>query len=138
MLLSGGKTCYFGPVPDMPSYFASIDQPIPNNTNPAEHLLDIVSSDFGDETRVETIREKWSQSSQFAELSKYIAQKSDLSEKGSGAHAVQKDDLSRPGVLAITLSLLHRLFIKSYRDVVAYGIRIVMYLGLFPLITIQC
>lgn len=29
----------------------------------------------------------------------------------------------------ITMSLLHRLFIKSYRDVVAYGIRIVMYLG---------
>jgi hypothetical protein len=26
-------------------------------------------------------------------------------------------------------SLLHRLFIKSYRDVVAYGIRVVMYLG---------
>lgn len=39
------------------------------------------------------------------------------------------DELSRPGIPRITMSLLHRLFIKSYRDVVAYGIRIVMYLG---------
>ncbi|PLB40266.1 putative ABC transporter [Aspergillus candidus] len=130
LLLSGGKTCYFGPVKDMPSYFTSIDQPIPSNTNPAEHLLDIVSSDFGDETRVETIREKWTQSSQCAELTRYIAQKSGMPEKGGSAQGVDGDDLSRPGVLAITLSLLHRLFIKSYRDVVAYGIRIVMYLGL--------
>lgn len=34
-------------------------------------------------------------------------------------------------MLQITLALLHRLFIKSYRDVVAYGIRIVMYLGMY-------
>jgi hypothetical protein len=39
------------------------------------------------------------------------------------------DDMARPGPLLITSALLHRSFIKSYRDVVAYGIRIVMYLG---------
>lgn len=44
------------------------------------------------------------------------------------------DELSRPGVPSITLSLLHRLFIKSYRDVVAYGIRIVMYMGKYHII----
>jgi hypothetical protein len=40
------------------------------------------------------------------------------------------DELGRPGFTRITMSLLHRLFIKSYRDVVAYGIRIVMYMGI--------
>lgn len=39
------------------------------------------------------------------------------------------EDLARPGPARITTALLHRSFIKSYRDVVAYGIRIVMYLG---------
>lgn len=40
------------------------------------------------------------------------------------------EDMTRPNGLSITLALLHRSFIKSYRDVVAYGIRIVMYLGM--------
>lgn len=39
------------------------------------------------------------------------------------------EDMARPGPVKITTALLHRSFIKSYRDVVAYGIRIVMYLG---------
>ena len=32
--------------------------------------------------------------------------------------------------LIVLMALVHRAFIKSYRDVVAYGIRIVMYFGL--------
>lgn len=43
---------------------------------------------------------------------------------------VSAEDLRRPGPFTITKALLHRSWIKSYRDVVAYGIRIVMYLGL--------
>lgn len=37
---------------------------------------------------------------------------------------------SRTGGISIVMALIHRSFIKSNRDVVAYGIRIVMYLGL--------
>ena len=43
------------------------------------------------------------------------------------------EDMARPGQVKIIIALLHRSFIKSYRDVVAYGIRIVMYLGMCPL-----
>ncbi|KAE8140099.1 ABC-2 type transporter-domain-containing protein [Aspergillus pseudotamarii] len=126
LLLSGGKTCYFGPISDVPSYFESIDYPVPSNTNPAEYLLDAVSSDFAvDEDQVEKIQTAWTQSAECAALSK---QPQSAEEKGGKAMNI--DELSRPGVPRITMSLLHRLFIKSYRDVVAYGIRIVMYLGL--------
>lgn len=45
--------------------------------------------------------------------------------------AVSGDDLARAGAVKIIMTLLHRSFIKSYRDVVAYGIRIVMYLGVY-------
>lgn len=45
------------------------------------------------------------------------------------AGKVGLEDLTRPSSFRITAALLHRSFIKSYRDVVAYGIRIVMYLG---------
>ncbi|KNG91707.1 ABC transporter [Aspergillus nomiae NRRL 13137] len=126
LLLSGGKTCYFGPVSEVPSYFNNIGYPIPSNTNPAEYLLDAVSSDFTvHEDQVEKIQTAWAQSAEYAALSKQP--QSATNEKNGNIMNI--DELSRPGIPRITMSLLHRLFIKSYRDVVAYGIRIVMYLG---------
>ncbi|KAE8163758.1 P-loop containing nucleoside triphosphate hydrolase protein [Aspergillus tamarii] len=126
LLLSGGKTCYFGPVSNVPSYFEKIGYPVPSNTNPAEYLLDAVSSDFAvHEDQVEKIQTAWTQSAEYTALSK---QPQSAEEKGGKAMNI--DELSRPSIPRITMSLLHRLFIKSYRDVVAYGIRIVMYLGL--------
>ncbi|OGM46050.1 ABC transporter [Aspergillus bombycis] len=126
LLLSGGKTCYFGPVSEVPSYFNNIGYPIPSSTNPAEYLLDAVSSDFTvHEDQVGKIQTAWAQSAEYAALSK---QPQSANEKN--VNTINIDELSRPGIPRITMSLLHRLFIKSYRDVVAYGIRIVMYLGL--------
>jgi hypothetical protein len=49
-------------------------------------------------------------------------------------HSTEKrvvaQDLDRPSLPKLTLTLLHRLFVKSYRDFVAYEIRILMYLGM--------
>ncbi|KAL4961981.1 putative ABC transporter [Aspergillus stella-maris] len=130
LLLSGGKACYYGPVREVPSYFDSIGYPVPSHTNPAEYILDIVSSDFATEKSsaqddVEKIQSAWVQSMESARLAR---QSSQLADKGN--ETVMSDEISRPGLLSITVSLLHRLFIKSYRDIVAYGIRIAMYMGL--------
>ncbi|KAL2863413.1 putative ABC transporter [Aspergillus lucknowensis] len=130
LLLSGGKSCYFGPVAEVPTYFRNIGYPVPSQTNPAEFILDMVSSDFiADNTAaqddVAKIQSAWTQS---PENSRLTQQSVELAEKGS--RKVMVVEASHPGLLSITSSLLHRLFIKSYRDVVAYGIRIVMYLGL--------
>ncbi|KAH8427299.1 putative ABC transporter [Aspergillus melleus] len=126
LLLSGGQTCYFGPVSTVSSHFDSIGLPIPSNTNPAEFLLDIVSSDFtGDQGQLDAIKSAWIQSPACTALAQQIE---GMETKGSGK--VFMDEIGRPNIFLVTMSLLHRLFIKSYRDVVAYGIRIVMYLGL--------
>ncbi|PYI08514.1 PEP carboxykinase-like protein [Aspergillus sclerotiicarbonarius CBS 121057] len=134
LLLSGGKTCYFGAVADVPSYFDSIGHPLPGHTNPAEFILDLVSSDFtgsphiSSEEQVQQIHQHWSSSTAATLLDDKDSQWTITSERG--AEKLEVDDLGHPGIPSITLSLLHRSFIKSYRDVVAYGIRIVMYLGL--------
>ncbi|KAJ5809614.1 uncharacterized protein N7503_001832 [Penicillium pulvis] len=132
LLLSGGRTCFFGPVLNIGDYFRDIGHPIPGNTNPAEFLLDIVSSDFSALTddadvRVQQIQSAWKESSEIQAVTQKISERSHMEEKGL---AVGGDDLARAGVFKIIMTLLHRSFIKSYRDVVAYGIRIVMYLGL--------
>ncbi|OOF99538.1 hypothetical protein ASPCADRAFT_203315 [Aspergillus carbonarius ITEM 5010] len=134
LLLSGGKTCYFGAVADVPTYFDSIGHTLPPNTNPAEFILDLVSCDFtgstqvASEEQVQQIHLNWSNSSYAASLNDKDSQRT-ITYEGEG-DTIDVDDLGRPGIPSITLSLLHRSLIKSYRDVVAYGIRIVMYLGL--------
>ncbi|GKZ17013.1 hypothetical protein AbraIFM66951_005741 [Aspergillus brasiliensis] len=134
LLLSSGKTCYFGPVTEVPTYFDNIGYPLPTNTNPAEFILDLVSSDFIGSThamskdQVQRIHTSWADSPNVSALREQVSQRTMLSEKQTAK--TDMDELNRPGFLSITLTLLHRSFIKSYRDVVAYGIRIVMYLGL--------
>ncbi|KAJ5991661.1 hypothetical protein N7522_011868 [Penicillium canescens] len=130
-LLSAGKTCYCGPVANIGNHFNSIGFPIPMNTNPAEFLLDIVSADFGNSggraaERVAKIQSAWAKSDEANMVTRQVEEQARLTRK---AH-LSSEDLSRPGSLRITRALLHRSFIKSYRDVVAYGIRIIMYLGL--------
>ncbi|KAJ5627337.1 hypothetical protein N7528_004764 [Penicillium herquei] len=132
LLLSAGRTCYFGPVSNVDGHFGDIGHPIPSNTNPAEYLLDIVSSDFSTskedaEDRVEKIQEAWSESIEAGNLGRRLSERLHAE---SQAEQVTVDDLARPGVAKIITALLHRSWIKSYRDVVAYGIRIVMYMGL--------
>ena len=102
---------------------------MPLYINPAEFLLDITSVDFAHngieaQARVDKLHSDWSQSSRHREMIGMIEQSSQ--EKG-----VQIDGTaSRSSFFNVTIALLHRSFIKSYRDVVAYGIRFAMYIGL--------
>ncbi|KAJ5720727.1 uncharacterized protein N7483_008661 [Penicillium malachiteum] len=132
LLLSAGRTCYFGPVSNVDGHFGDIGHPIPTNTNPAEYLLDIVSSDFSTskvdaEDRVEKIQNSWNESAEAGNLGRELSERLHAE---SQVEQVAADDLARPGSANVITALLHRSWIKSYRDVVAYGIRIVMYMGL--------
>ena len=133
MLLSRGKTCYFGATSDVTSYFASISAPIPLHTNPAEHLLDLANGDFAVDNdhsdRTKHIVEAWNQSAACQNLM------TTLSDSDGGEHSTDMatdfaSSLGPGSKLFLPFTLLHRNFIKSYRDVIAYGIRVAMYLGL--------
>jgi hypothetical protein len=112
------------------SYFSGIGYPIPAQTNPAEVILDTVSSDFAsskEEDRVGVIQSAWANSSEAKSLERQVSER-----VGSTENPVNKastEEQTRPGTTSITMALLHRSFVKSYRDVIAYGIRIAMYLG---------
>ncbi|RJE25448.1 transporter [Aspergillus sclerotialis] len=132
LLLSAGRTCYNGPISNIESYLDRIGYPIPAHTNPAEFLLDIVSADFGggkgpSKDPVKEIQSAWANSPEAAALNREL---SEHISSGMEGKSVSMEDIKRPNIVRITWALLHRLFIKSYRDVVAYGIRIFMYLAL--------
>lgn len=128
MLLSEGRTCYFGDVANVESYFAAVDRPIPTHINPAEFLLDLVNRDFSQsaastKSELRYVQDAWESSRERRALQVSASvEKTSLNLPPS--HQSQKN------VLAVAWVLLHRNFIKSYRDIIAYGTRVVMYFGL--------
>ena len=130
LLLSDGKTCYFGAVDQIEAYFGSIGFPMPLHFNPAEFLLDLVNVDFAEDRdaagrKLEQIHSAWAKSSETSAT---------WAESPSSLYHPKHDKLqvdvqSGPTKILIPLTLLHRNFIKSYRDVVAYGVRLAMYTG---------
>ena len=60
LILSGGRAAYCGPASELVGYLASIGQPVPANTNPADHMLSIANADFTDASLVEEIIAQWS------------------------------------------------------------------------------
>ena len=122
-LLSDGKLCFFGAIDNVDSYFSGIGHPIPQHTNIAEHLLDLVNADFEGAADVRLIQDSWKEHA------------ASNSSSALGDHGDSNDHYQRSGGSAVDAAfvmvpLLKRSIMKSYRDVLAYGVRYAMYLGL--------
>ncbi len=133
LLLSEGKTCFSGSTSEVSSYFARIGRPIPIHINPAEFVLDLVSTDFAKDSvfaqqQLSNIHDSWNQSPERTILLSQIPEY-DVSEKRRDPSALPLPTATRQSPYA-PLILLHRNFIKSHRDLLAYGTRLFMYLGL--------
>jgi hypothetical protein len=103
---------------------------MPLYTNPAEFVIDLVNTDFSRDTttssaRLTQLHTSWAASDTATALTTRL--------RSVSAHSPEPIDTAShitANPLYIPLTLIHRSFIKSYRDVVAYGIRIAMYIGL--------
>lgn len=130
LLLSRGKTCYFGPVAGIQLYFDRIGFPVPLHENPAEFLLDVTNVDFShdqevSQSRLQTIQSIWTTSTEAQQVNSAIKEAGSSAEK----HDITRPSRSTTATLLVPVTLLHRSFVKSYRDVMVYGIRVLMYLG---------
>ncbi|SPO01649.1 related to ATP-binding cassette protein [Cephalotrichum gorgonifer] len=131
LLLSAGRPHYFGSVPEMAPFFEAMGHPIPVHMNPSEFVLELMNVDFSDNQeaarqQLDDMQMSW-ESSALSEST--AADIRDVIQRSS-SQAMPDAKLARAGFLTLVLALVHRAFIKSYRDVIAYGIRIAMYLGL--------
>ncbi|KAJ0116349.1 hypothetical protein J7T55_007328 [Diaporthe amygdali] len=144
LLLGEGRTHFFGPLGAVEPYFESVGRALPLHVNPAEFLLDQVSVDFagreeggdgsskGDAAarqRLEGSRRAWL-ASPLAEQLKSIVAYCETQQQGEMDLVDAAEEVNKPGFASLVLTLLHRSFIKSYRDVIAYGVRMAMYFGL--------
>lgn len=131
LLLSAGRPHYFGPVSEMGTFFESMGHPVPTHIDPAEFALDLMNVDFAQNQeaaikRLDSMHTLW-ESSKFSQT---IITSIDDALHTSQANDVPVAKVTRASFMAVLLAMIHRSFTKSYRDVVAYGIRMAMYLGL--------
>ncbi|KYG41115.1 hypothetical protein M433DRAFT_27795 [Acidomyces richmondensis BFW] len=133
LLLCQGRTAYSGRISEVQPYFGACGFPIPLYMNPAEFIIDFVNTDFAHDPsevdrQLNLVYSSWRGSplatATITELTNEIAQTSIHPEFNT-----EVEDASA-GTFAILMALLHRSVIKSFRDIIAYGIRIAMYMGL--------
>ena len=120
LLLSKGKMIYNGPVA-CEDYFRQAGCNIPQYYNPADYMLEVTNTDFShDEHTLKTLIDYWENSREAIVLLDDVVR--GVSELSDSTH--------KPNVFKQTVILVHRLLIKSYRDIVVYGVRLAMYVGL--------
>ncbi|KAM6513689.1 hypothetical protein FALCPG4_016063 [Fusarium falciforme] len=134
LLLSRGKTHYVGPVSDVMMHYEEFSYTVPKHVNPAEFLLELVNVDFQQDKaaaarRLNNLQATWQTSHRAKNTRSAI-----MTAEQEGGHFRNEGTDNKPSMPSLTLTLLHRSFIKSYRDAVAYGIRLIMYLGLAILV----
>lgn len=103
---------------------------MPPQMNPAEFVLELMNIDFAihqdrAKERLDHMQQVWTKSPENKSMCESIE---GITMSKSGDISTPRE--SRANFFAVTLALVHRSFIKSYRDVVAYGIRMAMYFGL--------
>jgi ABC-type multidrug transport system permease subunit len=107
---------------------------MPLYTNPAEFVIDLINTDFSqDDTaasqRLSHLHTSWATSPAAATLSANLRVAAKMPSSSLQSSPTTSSS-TRVSALSTLLPLVHRSFIKSHRDIVAYGIRIAMYLGL--------
>lgn len=115
----------------MAPFFEDMGHPIPPHTNPAEFVLELMNVDFSQDQeaavkQLDDMHASWASSA----TSELIATEiKDVGQRSSWEQ-VPESKAAGAGFFGLIVALTHRSFIKSYRDVVAYAIRLAMYLGL--------
>ncbi|CAK4017284.1 ABC transporter [Lecanosticta acicola] len=133
LLLSKGETCYFGSVADVSQYFRGIEMPIPDLTNPAEHMLDLTNADFNSAdgpSRLQHIYEEWQSSERATDLQEQLNALDGPELQLRGEMCSPMKPVKHSNLISQVITLLHRSFIKSNRDYLAYWVRLAMYMGL--------
>lgn len=104
---------------------------MPTHINPAEYILELVNADFspassssGAGEKVQRLHSAWREIDQ----QQIVVQATDECTGEPLKLPVIHHKTRRS--MSTTATLLHRSFIKSYRDILVYGVRLAMYMGL--------
>lgn len=123
LLIAAGKPHYFGAVPNVYEHYRNIGVDIPQRVNPTDFLLELVNTDFAQDKeaasrQLHKLQSAWQASAASKEIRRAIL----AVERAAECLCIESSN--RPSMCNRTTTLLHRSFVKSYRDPMAYGIRL--------------
>ena len=128
LLLSKGRICYFGPSNLAIDYFASLGYVCPANFNPADFLIDLLSSDFDVDMDLFAKPSSTSElADAFASLCVLI---DDEVKKDCDLRRANEDEHMRrhSSSFEAFITLIYRNWINILRNPAVLGIRLVLYL----------
>jgi ABC-type multidrug transport system ATPase subunit len=121
MILSKGRTAFIGPAHEAIPYFARTGHKIPENTNPADFLLDLVNSEFTDPKSVTDILDAWKGGS-------LVRSASSVNTNGTIADQEKKGDGKISFMHEVTI-LLRRHGVLCVRDPMVYLGRAIVFIA---------
>lgn len=147
ILLSQGRVAYNGPVGTVGPYFesrphlmpsevghANLEAALPSEfANPAQLAIKIVNNEFSKGIQEPVIPEAvriWRESPHAKESEKELTRAKAEAVADAGTDSAPDRLQGSASTSQIAMALLRRSFIKSYRDFIAYGVRLAMYIGL--------
>ncbi|KAM3451167.1 hypothetical protein MY3296_005539 [Beauveria thailandica] len=133
LLLSAGKPHYFGAVEKVAGYYQNLGVDIPIAMNIPEFVLGLINIDFAQDRedvnrRLEELQSSWANSAAAKQLHEAILRAECVTE------SLAIEASHRPSLYQRAWILIVRNLIKSYRDPMAYGIRLLFSIS-FALLT---
>merc|ERR1712217_562032 len=111
LFLANGRVAYHGPPSNVKPHCESIGKPVPEDTNPADHFMQLINSEFVSRAEVDEVVGRWM-----------------LAPERKGGELPALADCKRPSILSATCTLLHRHFKLSIRDPTLYIGRMGMFI----------
>lgn len=135
LLLSKGHVAYSGPTCEVAPYFGTLEVPIPTNVSVADFVIDFVNTDFirganEEMLQLDYAQQSWRGSEAKEQTDREMAEVVEEMLNGQKVVTGQQRDTSVMVKLSIMTVLICRSLLKSRRDIVVFGIRFVMYIGL--------
>ncbi|KAL2915623.1 hypothetical protein HK105_204808 [Polyrhizophydium stewartii] len=132
LLLGQGRTVFFGAREEAVEFFASIGKPVPTYANPADVFLEWTNVDYDanrDARRqeVQAMAEQFRASPRMMKIERAVHDLRQVAASG-GVPAVQAGFTN--GVMYQTATLMSRMFLNARKDILAYWVRVAMYVGL--------
>jgi len=126
LLLSAGRTVYYGKAEDTVQYFDSLGHPCPSTYNPADFVLALVNQDFPDKYDA-SLADKYAGSKECQATSAAVIE-AIAAGKAIGLGGRKDNFHLKPLSTFITLS--HRFLLNNARNPGIYWVRLVMYVML--------
>ncbi|POY71944.1 hypothetical protein BMF94_5027 [Rhodotorula taiwanensis] len=146
LLLAGGRVMYDGETATLPNYLASIESPVPEHVNPADHAIELVNTEFlkkDEETygsmppvsaddHLNALAAKWTEHRHATPDPR--PSYGDTTTTTTGATLALGSRSGKRTGFAVgsqkTVTLMHRTVLNYSRNLLAYGIRLAMYVGM--------